>query len=397
MFFQEILEEKPDAIFGLAAAFQADVRPEKLNLLVGIYKNEQLQSELMPSVQRAREQILDVGIDYLPIDGLANFYEQLGFIVFGEQSWLESRNRIYAAQTLGGTGALYLGGVFLRQEVTKNIAVSDPTWPNHPSIFERAGLNVSNYFYYNKEKHKFDWEAMRKSLSQLPEKTAVVLQAVCHNPTGCDPSLEEWSQISNLMLEKKLIPFFDCAYQGFGDGLEEDAAAIRLFKEAGHEMLVAYSCSKNFSFYCQRVGALFIVSEQEEMKRKIGSRIKKIIRAIYSNPPAYGAFIVSHLLQEPALKNLWKKDLEMMRHRLKEMRKNLIEKLASKSKKNHFGFLSQHKGMFSFLDLDPVVTKKMIDEFAIYMIGSGRINVAGLNEKNIERLVDSLVRVCDTV
>jgi aspartate aminotransferase len=394
MFFHEILEGQPDPVFGLAAAFQADPRPEKINLLVGIYKDEALRSELMPSVKKAKETVADSQIDYLPIDGLREFCDLLGESVFGKQDWAGSCQRVYGAQGVGGTGALYLGGAFLAQEVTKNVAIPNPTWPNHRSIFERAGSNVLTYSYYNKEKHGFDFEAMKGSLLALPEKTAVLLQAVCHNPTGCDPSLEEWRQISQLMLDRHLVPFFDCAYHGLGDGLDRDVQSIRLFKEMGHEMLVAYSCSKNFSLYCQRVGALFIVNENERIKSCVASQVKRIIRAIYSNPPAHGARVVAHVLKDLNLRREWEKDLGVMRHRLVTMREELIGRLCSRSKKVDFDFLRAHRGMFSYLDLEPAMAKQMMDQFAIYMIGSGRINVAGLTEKNIDRVVNSLLEVC---
>ena len=394
MFFDQIAEGPPDPVFGLASAFQADPRPGKINLLVGIYKDERLESKLMPSVKRAKDAVEDLSIDYLPIDGLRQFCDLLGPVVFGSGEWTGSHHRIYAAQAVGGTGALYLGGAFLVQEVTKNIAIPNSTWPNHKAIFERAGCSVLSYFYYNREIRGFDCESMKASLRQLPERTAVVLQAVCHNPTGCDPTLDEWKEISKVMLERKLIPFFDCAYQGLGDGLVEDGAAVRLFKEEGHEMLVAYSCAKNFSLYCQRVGALFIVNEGEKTKYRVASQMKRIIRAIYSNPPAHGARVAAHLLNDPSLKKEWEGDLRKMRDRLKRMRKGLAEKLVRESKAMDFQFLQKHKGMFSFLDLEPGVAQKMIDQFAIYMIGNGRINVSGLTDENMGRVVSSLVEIC---
>lgn len=396
MFFDHVLEGPPDPVFGLANTCQADLRPEKVNLLVGIYKNEKLQSEWIPTVKKAKDAIADLDIDYLPIDGLQEFCELLGPLVFGGESWRQSHKNIYAAQAVGGTGALYLGAVFLAQEVTRMVAIPNPTWSNHRSIFERAGCNVLNYPYYTKEKHEFDWDAMKASLMKLPEKTAVLLQAVCHNPTGSDPSLEQWKQISDLMLERRLVPFFDFAYQGFGSGLDQDAEAVRQFKEAGHEMLIAYSCSKNFSLYCQRVGALFVVNSDEVTKKRVASQVKRMIRAIYSNPPAFGARIVAHLLKNPALKKEWEGDLASMRHRLSQMRADFIRRLCARSKKIDFQFLQKHKGMFSFLDLSEQVVQKLKDQFAIYMIGSGRINVAGLTEKNIDYVVESLIKTCES-
>lgn len=396
MFFHEVNEAQPDPIFGLLGAFSADVRKEKVNLMVGIYKDDHLKAELLSSAKKAKDDILnqDLMADYLPIDGLGELVELLGPLVFGSDAWKGAHGRIYGAHTTGGTGALRVGAEFLAQEVSKVFAVSNHTWPNHRSILERAGCKIENYPYYSREKKGFDCEAMIGFLAQLPEKTVVVLHACCHNPTGCDPTADEWRKISKVMMDNQLLPFFDCAYQGLGDGLEKDSESIRIFLEDGHEMAIAYSCSKNFSMYCQRVGALFIVDENAAVKMRVGSQVKRIIRALYSNPPAHGARIVAEVLKRPDLQQVWQKDLEGIRHRLNLMRETLIQRLISKAKGMDFEYLRNHKGMFSFIDMNKSQVQKMIDKFAIYMTDNGRISIAGLTTKNIDYVVNSLISVC---
>jgi aspartate/tyrosine/aromatic aminotransferase len=397
MFFDKVEEGQPDAIFGLSAAFAADVRPQKVDLLVGIYKDEHLRSELLPSVRRAKEQIIgqDILADYLPIDGDPEFLEGIKALIFCGDALKEAHGRIYGAHTAGGTVALRIGAEFLAQEVTKAIFIPNPTWPNHRSIFERAGCKVDTYPYYSREKQNFDLDAMAEKLEKIPEKSAILLHACCHNPTGCDPSLQEWKEISLLMRDKKLVPFFDFAYQGLGDGIEKDAAAVRMFLEDGHEMLIAYSCSKNFSLYCQRVGGLFVSCDTNSVKFRVGSQVKRIIRALYSNPPAHGARIVREILKRDDLRALWEKDLQAVHHRITLMRESFTQRLISHSKKVNFQHLRNHKGMFSYLGIDGAKSRQMIEQFAIYIQESGRINVAGLTFKNLDYVADSLLKVCE--
>lgn len=389
MFFHNVNEAQPDPIFGLLGAFNADVRKEKVNLMVGIYKDDDLRAELLSSARRAQELVKETVADYLPIDGLGEMVELLGGVVFGEE-WKDERGRIYGAHTCGGTGALRVGAEFVAQEVGKHVCVSNHTWPNHRSILERAGCVVESYPYYSREKRGFDCEAMLSFLRKLPAKTTVLLHACCHNPTGSDPTREEWRMISKVMKERGLLPFFDFAYQGLGDGIEEDAEAVRMFMKDGHEMLIAYSCSKNFSMYCQRVGVLFVVDENAAVKMRVGSQVKRIIRALYSNPPAHGARVVVEVLQNGELKELWKRDLQGIRKRMDLMRGKLIERLGSK-----FNYLKGHKGMFSFIDLDKAQVQKMIEKYAIYLTDNGRISVAGLTTKNIDYVVKGLLGVCE--
>ena len=396
MFFNQVVQAEADPIFGLLGAFGADTRPQKVNLTVGIYKDDDLSSTLLSSVKKGKEQIFDQDLmaDYLPMDGLKKMTELLGEVLFGDHLWKSFQEKIYAAHTVGGTGALRVGTEFLIQEGIKNICIPNYTWPNHRSILEKTGAKIGVYPYYSREKKGFDFDQMGEFLEKLPEKTAPILHACCHNPTGCDPTIQEWKEISLIMKERKLFPFFDCAYQGLGEGLEKDSEAIRIFLEDGHEMLIGYSCSKNFSMYCQRVGTLFAVTENGTIRDKVGSQIKKIIRSLYSNPPAHGARIVTEVLLKEDLKRLWHKDLEQIRFRLKGMRENLTDLLQQKNRDIDFSYLNSHKGMFSFVDLTKLQVKKLIDQFAVYLLDNGRISVAGLNSKNIEYVADSITSVC---
>ncbi len=391
MFFQEVSEAPPDPIFGLANAFKADPRKEKVDLMVGIYKDEELKPVLFSSVKEAKRAIFDPDLmaDYLPIDGLSDLGESLGRLILGERTWEEVHGRVYAAHAVGGTGALRVGAEFLAQTVGRSFYISNHTWPNHRSILERTGIQPEKYPHYSHEKRGFDFEATIAAFKQMPARTVVLLHASCHNPTGCDPTLEEWRAMAKVMKEKKLFPFFDVAYQGLGEGVEQDVASIRLFLQEGLEMAIAYSCSKSFSLYCQRVGALFVVSENAATKTRVGSQIKRIIRALYSNPPAHGARIVSEILKREDLKKIWLKDVETVRHRIQTMRKLFIEKLPPL-----FHDLKSHKGMFSFTDLDPSQVQTLREKFAIYTTDNGRISLAGLTPKNIDSVVYGLSQVC---
>lgn len=382
-FFQNVPQAPPDTIFGLAEAFHADSRPQKIDLVVGVYKDEQLKCDLLPSVRRAKEEILDEdGANYLPIDGSRKFCEEIGKLFFGEGLWKEAEGRIVSAQSVGGTGALRVLGDFLVQQVTKRIAIPVPTWANHRAIFEQSGFVVETFPYYANK--AFNFSGVVSFLKKVPEKSAVLFHVACHNPTGCDPTYEEWMQLAHLMRERHLLPIFDCAYQGFGDGLEKDTEAVRCFLKEGIEFFVAYSCSKNFSLYCQRTGVLFAVCKSSSEKLLVGSQIRRIIRAIYSNPPAHGARIAAHILGGP-LRKQWEGDVEAMRARLHHMRALLVQKLGG-----GYSYLLKQKGMFSLLDLEADQLQRLIKEYAIYMAQPGRISIAGLSESNIDRVVEGI-------
>lgn len=393
MFFNEVPEGKPDPVFGLSGVFKADIRPHKVDLMVGIYKDENLRSELLSSVKEAKKRLLphDLPADYLPFDGIPSFCEELGVLIFGKDLWADLHARTYSAQSLGGTGALRLGAEFFFQEIGKTIYIPHPSWANHRQIFEKIGFRVETYPYYNREKRAFDCDAMCEKIATLPPKTAVLLHATCHNPSGRDPSLAEWKKIFAIMKEKELLPFFDCAYQGFGEGLEPDAAAVRLCLKFCREIVLAYSCSKNFSLYNERVGTLYIVTDHSAAKLRVGSQVKKIIRVLYSNPPAWGSRIVAEILKDPRLKKQWMDELDGMLQRITCMRKELVHRLTEKN--SNFQYLEGHLGLFMFIDLSKAQVDRLIHEYAIYLLDNGRISVAGLNQKNIDYVVDCIAKV----
>lgn len=395
MFLSEIKLSEPDPIFSIAKDYQEDDRPNKVNLTLGIYKNKDLQSELMDAVVKAKKKVEegDQRATYLPLDGSRSFLDALAELIFGKDLYASSQSQIYSAQTIGGTGALRIGADFLFANVSKKIAIPSPSWANHQSVFEQAGLDVVRYNYYDPKILGLNFEKMIDSIRKLPEKTVLLLHPCCHNPTGSDLSQEQWRLLSELMLERQLLPFFDCAYQGIGDGLEEDAFAVRYFLEKGHEMFVAYTCSKNFSLYCHRVGALYIVAKQSQFCEEIGSQIKYLIRRNYSNPPNFGQLIASEVLTNPNLKSSWEKQLNEMKNRLKNVRKDLQNALVSQNTKLDYTFLTAQKGMFSFSGLTAEQVMQLRKKYAIYMPASGRLCMSGLNSNNIDYVAEAIAKV----
>ena len=394
MFFDETQLGAPDPVFGWLAACKEDTRPNKLNLIVGTYKDEHFQNPLLSAVRKAERKI-EAFADYLPIGGLVEFCEQIGTLCFGKTSWKEQKGRICSTQSVGGTGALRVAAEFLRQEVGFQFAVTVPTWPTQRSIVERVGGSLIQIPYYSSHRHAVDWEQYFSHLRSLSPKTIVFFHACCHNPTGCDPNKEAWKTIAGICEEKRLFPLFDVAYQGFGDGVEEDVAAVRTFFERGIEMGVAYSCSKNFSLYSERTGALFIVTANHIAKAKVDSQLLRIIRNLYSNPPAHGARIVSTILSDLELETQWRQELNAMRHRICANRIKLVALLEQYSKKMDFQFILKRKGMFSYLDLTQEQVDMLIRTFGIYLLENGRMNISGLNQKNMEFFVHSLLEVCE--
>lgn len=395
LFFQNVALAPPDSIFGLQAAFEADGRPDKVNLSIGVYKNDQLITPVLDAVKEAEAVLVkeEITKDYLPIGGHAQFLERVGTLVFGDPFWKAEKGRICAAQSPGGTGALRIGGELIHQEVGKLVAISDPTWPNHKAVFERCRMKVVHYSYYDKKENRVDFERVLQALKNLQRKTVVVLHACCHNPTGADFSLEEWKELAVLFQEKELLPFFDFAYQGFGRGLEEDAAAIRLFAKQGLEMFVAVSQSKNFGLYSERIGALFAVTESKKTQEVVQSQLKTIIRANYSNPPRHGAAIIEHILSTPDLKLKWEEELKLMRERITALKKEFVQEMSKRKLKTDYSFLSKTLGMFCYTGLSPKEVERMQKEFAIYLTSDGRMNVAGLPHRHLMRVVDGIEHI----
>ncbi len=385
--FASVAPLPPDPVFGLNEAFNVDPRKEKLNLTVGAYRDEHLHPVIFHATKHAEELLLakEKDKEYLPMTGDALFLQHLGELAFGKKDWGEYQNHVAAVQTAGGTGALRIGAEFLRTVVHGHLYISEPTWPNHRHVMHQSGFTIHTYPYYDAKHHCVCFEKLMQFCETLPASSVLLLHLSCHNPTGCDLSLDEWRQLSRLMRAKKLFPFFDCAYQGFGDGIEEDIHPLRTFIDDGHEFLLAYSCSKNFSLYCERVGALFIFSSEESICKNLLSVLRMKTRAIVSTPPAHGARIVSCILDTPFLYKMWKEELEQVAGRTLEMRHKLAEALGAE-----YAFIKEGKGLFCITGLNPEQIERLKKERGIYMTLDGRINVAGLNEEAIGFLADAM-------
>ncbi|MBB64347.1 MAG: amino acid aminotransferase [Waddliaceae bacterium] len=383
-----------DPILGLNEAFKQDTRERKINLGVGVYKTADLTPSILNCVKKAEAQLLNTEREkeYLPIAGLPEYRLITQKLLFGIDSSVFEDNRVFTVQTLGGSGSLRVGAEFLSQTISQEIYVPTPTWSNHKGLFQGGGMTVKNYPYFNSETHRLDFDRMIHALEQIPSSSSVLLHVCCHNPTGVDLNMDQWKIVSELMLDRGLLPFFDFAYQGFGTGIEEDAAPLRLFADAGHQMLVASSNSKNFGLYGERVGALSVVCSHSESATRCGSMLKTLIRSNYSSPSIHGARIVSTIYQSDSLRNEWKVELGTMRERIKEMRKSLIASLSAKCD-HDYSFLEKQVGMFSFCGLNSEQVSRLQHEYGLYMPSSGRINVAGLNQQSLEYVVESIIAV----
>lgn len=396
MIFSKVTLAPADPILGLTDAFKADTRPHKVNLGVGIYKDEAGQTPILSSVKKAEAILLETEKtkNYLGIEGVQAYNQVVQELLFGPQSTIITDKRAVTAQAPGGTGSLRVASEFLvRNTGSTTIWVSNPTWANHQNIFETAGLTVKEYRYYKAESHDMDFDAMLADLSTANVGDVVLLHGCCHNPTGIDLSLDQWQQIANICLEKSLLPLFDFAYQGFGAGIEEDAQGLRAVAAVVPELLIANSFSKNFGLYNERVGAVTIVAETQQDAVTSFSQIKKTIRANYSNPPAHGGLIVSTILSDAALRQEWQAELTLMRERIAEMRTLFVESLKSEGVQQDFSFISRQNGMFSFSGLNKSQVARLKDEFAIYIVGSGRISVAGLTKNNMAAVCKAIAQV----
>lgn len=383
----DVVEMAPDdPILGLNEAFKTDPRKKKVNLSIGVYCTEEGKVPLLKVVEQTEKKLAEAGAPhtYLPISGIPAFTSGVQKLIFGPDSEVVKTKRAATVQSLGGTGALKVGADFLAT-VLKNpeAVVSAPTWQNHVAIFESAGFKVGSYPYYDKKTGEIDFPAMLECLKGLKKDTVVILHACCHNPTGVDLTQEQWAQVVEVCRDKGLIPFLDIAYQGFGAGLNEDAGSIRQFADSGIPFFVSNSFSKSFSLYGERIGALTVVCKSEEEAKRVNSKLKSVIRANYSNPPAHGAKIVSAVLNDPVLLQQWHEDLKGMRERIKEMRHLLAEALKKEGAKVDFSFIEDQHGMFSFSRLTPEQVQRLKDEFGVYAVKSGRICVASLNKANV--------------
>ncbi|HUH61105.1 MAG TPA: amino acid aminotransferase [Candidimonas sp.] len=385
-----------DPILGLNEQYNADTRTGKVNLGVGVYYDDEGRIPLLNAVRKAETARIEAAAarGYLPIEGIAAYNKGAQTLLFGEGSPLLASGRVLTAQALGGTGALKLGADFLKQLLpASHVVISDPSWENHRALFERAGYTVDTYPYYDAATHGLDFAGMLAGLQALPPQTIVVLHACCHNPTGVDPTAEQWQQIVRVVKDRNLVPFLDIAYQGFGDGLEEDASVVRLFAEHDLTMLISSSFSKSFSLYGERVGALTLVSSSKEEAARVLSQLKRVIRTNYSNPPTHGGTVVSTVLNTPELYTLWSTELAGMRDRIRTMRDQLVAKLKARGVTQDFDFVLKQRGMFSYSGLTAAQVDRLRDDFGVYAVSSGRICVAALNSGNIDYVADSIAKV----
>lgn len=388
----ELLPEDP--IFSQLINFRADTRPQKVNLAIGAYKDENGKSYVLNCVRKAEQMLFDrmLDKDYLLMDGDHDFCHDVQKLLFDHNLQEHIAKRIFTVQTIGGSGALRLAAEFLNRHGYNKLYLPDPTWPNHTPIFTRANLVVESYVYFNPKTHDLDFGAMCESIHKLPSKSVILLHACCQNPVGIDLSEEQWRTLSALIKKQGLLPFFDFAYQGFATGVKEDAFPIKLFAEDGHEMLIASSFSKNFGLYGERIGALTAVTHSPEAARKVGSQFKQLVRSNYSSPPLTGARIIHAILSHPELSLEWEQELISMRDRIDEMRELLCNTLEN-SGKIDVSFLRKQRGMFAYGALNASQTERLKQEFAIYMPPSGRISVPGLTHGNLRYVAESIITV----
>ena len=385
-----------DPILGLNEQFNADTNPNKVNLGVGVYYDDSGKLPLLECVKAAEKQMMEApkARGYLPIDGIAAYDSAVKNLVFGAGSEAVKSGRVATIQALGGTGGLKVGADFLRKlNPAAKVLISDPSWENHRALFSQAGFKVETYPYYNAAKRGIDFDGMLTALNAAPEGTVILLHACCHNPTGYDITPAQWDQVIATVKSRKLVPFLDMAYQGFGAGIAEDGAVIGKFVASGQDFFVATSFSKSFSLYGERVGALSVLCASKEEADRVLSQLKIVIRANYSNPPTHGGQVVATVLNTPALRELWEKELAAMRGRIKQMRSAMVDRLKAAGVKQDMSFITQQVGMFSYSGLNKDQMVRLRNEFGVYGTDTGRMCVAALNSKNIEHVCASIAKV----
>ena len=385
-----------DPILGITEAFNADQNPDKTNLGVGVYYDDNGKVPLLACVQKAEALLMAKAAPrtYLPIEGLAAYDKAVQELVFGADSEVVQSKRAITAQAIGGTGALKLGADFLKRfSPDAQVYISDPSWENHRALFESAGFVVNNYPYYDASTRGVNFAGMLDALKSMPAGSIVLLHACCHNPTGADLSDAQWVQVIDVVTQRGLVPFLDMAYQGFGDGIDADGKVVRQFADAGGPLFVSNSFSKSFSLYGERVGALSIVGASAEEAARLMSQLKRVIRTNYSNPPMHGGQVVATALATPELRALWEEELAGMRVRIRAMREAFVTKLKAKAPTHNFDFVVQQRGMFSYSGLTKAQVEKLKTDYSIYAVDTGRICVAALNSRNIDRVVEAIAKV----
>ncbi len=394
--FEHVDAYAGDPILTLNEDFQKDPRADKINLSIGIYFDDEGCLPVMRAVREAETRMLQsIGPrGYLPMTGAANLREQIQHLLFGAEHEAVTSGRAVTIQSLGGSGALKVGADFLKKYFPDSgVWVSDPTWDNHRAIFEGAGLSVKTYPYYDPQTGGLCFDAMLEALRQLPQRSVVLLHACCHNPTGVDLSAAQWADLVPVLAERELIPFVDIAYQGFGDGVTEDAAALRMLADSGMAFFVANSFSKSFSLYGERVGGLTVVCPTVAEARLVLGQLQVAVRKNYSSPPVHGGQIVARVLADAALRADWNAELGGMRQRIQAMRHRLHEVISARLPGRNFDHFVTQRGMFSYTGLSPQQVDELRETHGVYLVRSGRMCVAGLNSRNIEATAEALAAV----
>lgn len=394
--FEHVAPYAGDPIFRIAAQYQADQRENKVNLTIGLYFEDDGSVPLLDCTQAAEKHWAEKKLPrtYLPMEGLDTYRNGVQRLVFGEQSEAYQSKRIATIQTLGGTGALKVGGDLLHEAYPDSqMWISDPAWDNHHAIFGGCGIKTNKYRYFDAQTQGVDFEGMMADLAQLPAHSFVLLHPCCHNPTGADLSKEQWQQLIALIKEKQLIPFLDMAYQGFGQGLDEDAYAVRAMAQAGVLFLVANSFSKNFSYYSERCGGLSVVCKDQAAAERVLGQLNAWVRKNYSNPPSHGGHAIATVLNTPELYQSWVKAVDAMRARIHTMRQTVYDRLTELAPHYDASYMIKQQGMFSYTGLSSEQILRLREEFGVYMLDSGRISVPGLTTKNVEYYAKSLAAV----
>ena len=399
----ETIETAPrDPILGLTEAFREDLNPKKINLSVGVYQDATGKTPILESVRQAGRLVLErqKTMSYLPIPGSPAYAAAVQRLMFGEGHEVETSGRAATSHTPGGTGALRVAADFVHQQFPKaTVWLTQPTWPNHPQIFAAASVPTRSFPYFDAKTNGLAFEEALAAIKKMPAGDILLLHGCCHNPTGIDPTPEQWQTLADAIHHRGLLPLLDFAYQGFADGIREDAAGLLAFiGEPGRprpdaELIICSSFSKNFGLYCERVGALTIVAKDKKAADAVQSQVKVCIRANYSNPPAHGAELVTTVLGDAELRKLWEQEVGQMRDRINGMRELFVKTLQAKGVPGDFSFITRQRGMFSFSGLKPDEVETLRQKYAIYIVGSGRINVAGITEQNVGPLCEAIAQV----
>lgn len=394
--FESLNPVAMDPILGLMAAFRADARTNKIDLGVGVYMNDRGHTPVMTSVKEAETQLMQLETTkaYQGIAGDPDYNQRILELMFGADHSILNAGRIKSIQAPGGSGALRVGAeVIQRARPDAKLWVGVPTWPNHIPLLGSAGFEIKEYPYYNRDSHQVETDAMMETLRQVPAGDMVLLHGCCHNPTGADLTHEQWDLIADLALERGFVPFIDTAYQGLGDGLEEDAYGLRMMAERLPELVIASSCSKNFGLYRERTGSITFIAETPEQADIVATQAMSVARQIYSMPPAHGALLVSLILGDQQLRANWEAELTEVRERIQSMRSLLADSIQNNAAGIDFSHIKQQRGMFSFLGLNTAQLDQLREEYGVYIVSSSRVNLAGINSSNIDYLGSSILSV----